>query len=92
MKNLSDRFYDELNILKLKLSNIVEVRVFGLMFGIGLKSKAREIADECFKCGLLLDVVSQQTLRLLPPFIISREEISYGIKILERAIRKYERA
>lgn len=92
MKKIADIFYDELSLLKSKFSNIIEVRFFGLMFGVELVDKAREIADECFKCGLLLDVVSQQTLRLLPPFIISKEEISYGIKILERAIRKYERA
>ena len=72
-----------------KLGTIDEVKSvtgLGLMLGIELKTKnAGEIAKKCSENGLLI-LTAKTKLRMLPPLVITKEEIDKGIEILKNII------
>ena len=71
----------------LKNPKVAEVRGKGLMLGIdfkdGLDSKA--IASKCVGNGLLI-LTAKTALRMLPPLVITYEEIDRGLVILEAVL------
>ena len=72
---------------KHKLKVVREVRQFGLMVGIELKEKAQKYIDELQQEGILVLAAGQSVIRLLPPLVISYEEIDVVIKKLIHALR-----
>lgn len=67
---------DKLNDLKMKYPFITEIRGKGLMVGIQLSiPKAVEIKLMCLKAGYLIGAVGESILRMLPPLIVSKEDI-----------------
>jgi acetylornithine/N-succinyldiaminopimelate aminotransferase len=75
-----------------KLPCVTEIRGKGLMIGIdvtGTCSKsatAAEIQLECLKNGLCISTAGPQTLRFLPPLVITMEEIDAGLEILKKIL------
>jgi len=71
-----------------KLPCIKEVRGRGLMIGIDVSGKvsaaasAGDIQLECLKMGLCISTAGAQTLRFLPPLVVTMEEIDAGLDIL----------
>lgn len=90
---LTDDFMKEVaekgEYIRGKLAEIDEVKSvtgLGLMLGIELKTKnAGEIAKKCSENGLLI-LTAKTKLRMLPPLVITKEEIDKGIKILKNII------
>ena len=84
--------------LKEKYSLVGDVRGIGLIWGIELVSdrntrqkataEAEQIMYECLKNGLSFKVSQGNVLQLCPPLIITREELSRAISIIEAAIVK----
>ena len=72
---------------KHKLKVVREVRQFGLMVGIELKEKAQKYIDELQQEGILVLAAGQSVIRLLPPLVISYEEIDVVIKKLIHVLR-----
>lgn len=64
------------------LPNIVEIRGIGLMLGIEIKGNSAEIQKKALDNGILVLTAGPNVVRLLPPLVISKEEIKKGIKIL----------
>lgn len=65
---------------------IESVRGMGLMLGITLKTKsAKQLAAKCVENGLLI-LTAHEALRMLPPLVISYEEIDKGIEILKSVL------
>lgn len=60
-----------------------EVRGRGLMIGIDIAGDAWPVLEAALQRGLLLLSAGQKTLRLLPPYIITEEEIDEGLKTLK---------
>ena len=72
---------------ELKKLDVKEVRGKGLMVGVELKeNKAKQVVETCSEKGLLLSYTSDNTLRFLPPLIISEKEVDEGIKILKEVL------
>jgi len=71
---------------------VKEVRGLGLMIGIGLDEKITPgaVADVCRQQGLLVITCGMNTLRLLPPLIITKEELDRGVKIISKSIKYLE--
>uniref|UniRef100_A0A7C3MJY7 Acetylornithine aminotransferase n=1 Tax=Dictyoglomus thermophilum TaxID=14 RepID=A0A7C3MJY7_DICTH len=70
---------------------IVDIRGRGLMWGIELKIKVRDILEELIEKGVVALSAGENVLRLLPPLIIEKEEIDYGIsKIREVLLKRSE--
>jgi acetylornithine/N-succinyldiaminopimelate aminotransferase len=73
---------------KLVPEKLAEVRGLGLMIGVDLKEpKAKAVFDACLAAGLVVNPVGDSILRLLPPVIVTDEQVSEGVGILETAIR-----
>ena len=67
-----------------KLDSITEVRGLRLMIRVEFKSaKERDrIIIKLFKVGLLVLPAGHKTIRILPPLIISKEEINLGLEMI----------
>jgi len=74
---------NKLEDLASKFPMIEEVRGKGLMLGIKVKMNNQKFAEELSHRGLLtVGVTSDNVVRILPPLIITEEEIDEGIEIL----------
>lgn len=91
----ADGFLDEVNKKGayieekvLKFENVKNVRRMGLMIGIELESgNAHDIAVKCVENGLLI-ITAKDLLRMLPPLVITYDEIDEALKILENTLKE----
>ena len=60
----------------------------GLMIGVGVQGMThRELKDKLMAAGLLTLTAGKDTLRLLPPLVISREEMDKGLAIMAQVMK-----
>lgn len=65
---------------------IKEVRGRGLILGVQLNGDPTPVITAARERGLLIITCGTNTLRIVPPLIITEEEIAQGMKILEEAM------
>ena len=65
---------------------IREVRGEGLIWGLDLDRPAAPIVDAAIQQGLLVNRTADTVVRLLPPYIITNEELEEGIGLLDAAL------
>ncbi len=87
----STLFFSAYETMKEKFPGVVsEVRGRGLIVGYQLsdsaKDKATEIITAARERGLLIITAGDGVLRIVPPLVISHEEINRGLAILEEAM------
>jgi acetylornithine aminotransferase len=58
----------------LAAANIIELRGRGLMLGIELRRDCGELVQQALDQGLLINVTAGNTIRLLPPLVITEPE------------------
>lgn len=67
---------------------IVEVRGAGMMIGIRLdKPIAKDVVQKCFERKLIVNATGDDTLRLLPPLILTKEQADQGLDVLESVLK-----
>ena len=76
----------ELNELAHRTGRIRAVRGIGYMWGIDVMGTAAHVVAEAFNAGLLTCSAGEYTVRLLPPLVMSRDELSLGLGILEEVL------
>lgn len=69
-----------------KRKNIVDVRGLGLMVGIEFTEDVAETVAELRRRGLLVLTAGSKVIRLLPPLIVTDEEISEALEQLSAVI------
>ena len=75
-----------------QIEEVTEVRGRGLLLGVGLKNVlAKDVELECRKLGLLLNAVTENTLRLAPALIVNIEQVKRCSEIIEDAIKKVKK-
>jgi len=89
-KDMGQKFQRELDELKSRHKIIREVRGKGLMIGVELKFEVKDILMEGIKNGLLLLYSGRNILRFLPPLVISEEDITKTLKILDMLLTNEE--
>ena len=70
-------------------ARITEIRGRGLMLGIELDRDCPELARQALDAGLLINVTAGNTIRLLPPLIITEQQalaVASGLADLIRAV------
>ena len=67
---------------------IREVRGKGLMIGIDVEQPAGQIQKACLEAGLCISTAGANTLRFLPPLVITDDEIQKGLDVLELVLRQ----
>ena len=89
-KSMGEKFLNGLEELKSKHTIIREVRGKGLMIGVELKFEVKDILMEGIKNGLLLLYSGRNILRFLPPLVISEEDITKTLQILDKLLTNEE--
>ena len=89
-KNMGEKFLRGLNDLKSKHKIIREVRGKGLMIGVELKFEVKDILMEGIKKGLLLLYSGRNILRLLPPLVISDEDVTKSLQVIDELLTNEE--
>ena len=72
----------------LKLPHIKEVRCFGFWAGLKVVDsiKAKDISLHLLETGVLIKDGRDNTLRLFPPFVITKEEIEHSFNLIENCL------
>ena len=65
---------------------VLDLRGCGLMIGIELGFPARPVVVNMLEKGFIINATADNTLRLVPPFIITYDEMDMLIKNLPIAI------
>lgn len=65
--------------------DIVEVRGKGLMIGVETKYPCSKFVDFARENGVLLNCTSDSVLRLVPPLMITKEQIDTVVDVIEQA-------
>ena len=80
-------FRMRLTELSRRFSFIKEVRGVGLMIGVELEFPCKPLVLDCLEQGLLINCTHDYTLRALPPYIITEQEVDRAITVLKRVFK-----
>ncbi len=67
-----------------------EVRGMGLMVGAELGGAAKDVVQKLLKRGVIANAAHEHVLRLLPPFIITEDEVSQFLSALDEVLSEVE--
>jgi len=79
-------FGAQLRELARRTGRIRGVRGVGYMWGLDVMGTASHVVSEAMAAGLLVCGAGEYTLRLLPPLVATRDELSQGISLLEQVL------
>lgn len=83
-KKVGEFAHAKLLELQAELPSIKEVRGQGLMIGVELTGVvAGDVKSKCFEHGYLVGIAGNNTLRLLPPLIVTEKDIQDFIPVLK---------
>jgi predicted acetylornithine/succinylornithine family transaminase len=71
-----------------KFTFIREIRAEGLMLGVELSIDGNPFVAEAVRQGLLINCTHDFTLRLLPPFLITRAQVREFLRLFELVLAK----
>lgn len=83
-------FREGLEKLKEKHTIIREIRGKGLMIGVELKFEVKDILMNLMKEGVLMLYSGRNILRILPPLVITKEDITKVLETLDLVLTKEE--
>jgi predicted acetylornithine/succinylornithine family transaminase len=86
VRETGDWFMNELRRLAVLQPKITAVRGRGLLIAVDLSVPAKEVALAAEERGYLVNAVQEQSLRFAPPFIVSREELTGFLAVLEQIL------
>jgi predicted acetylornithine/succinylornithine family transaminase len=69
-------------------SFIKEVRGFGLMIGLELDIPGKQIVLDAIEEGILINCTHDTVLRMLPPYILTEQDVDRGISVLNKILKK----
>ena len=87
-REMGEYFKNRLLELKEKYSLIKEVRGIGLMLGMEVEQKAKDVFDKCFEKKLLINLTQGNVLRIMPAINVTKKEINKALKILDESFRE----
>ena len=88
-KELGNRLLDGFKQSLSGIKGIKEIRGKGLMLGIELENNCAELVGLALEKKLLINVTAGNTIRLLPPLVMSNEEADDVVSILSNVIKNY---
>jgi predicted acetylornithine/succinylornithine family transaminase len=73
--------------IKTKFPIIKEVRGLGLMWGLELAQEGADVVTACRERGLLINCTQGNVIRLLPPLVVTTQELDTGLAILRESFQ-----
>ncbi|WP_066152879.1 acetylornithine transaminase [Halalkalibacter krulwichiae] len=92
VKEKGELFKEELEQSLRSLELVEEVRGKGLMLGIACKTEVAPIIEACREKGLLVLPAGPKVVRILPPLIVTEDEIKTAIGILKDVLSTVDQA
>ena len=77
---------EQLQGIKRRSPKVRAVRGRGFMWGIDVTDPARDVVARAVDHGLLIVSAGDHTLRLLPPLVMQRDDLTLALELLERSI------
>ena len=71
---------------------IKELRGSGLLLGLKINQDPKPIVSAALDQGLLLAAAGENTIRLIPPLIITKTEIDQGLNILTKVLSEFSQS
>jgi acetylornithine/N-succinyldiaminopimelate aminotransferase len=81
-------FRMRLTELARQYSFIKEVRGFGLMIGVELDMPGKQLVIDAMEEGVLINCTHDVVLRMLPPYILTEQDVDRGISVLNKVFKK----
>lgn len=81
-------FRVRLTDLAKRYSFIKEIRGFGLMIGVELDIPGKQIVLDAMDEGLLLNCTHETVLRMLPPYILTEQDVERAIAVLNKIFKR----
>ena len=81
-------FRMRLTELAKRFSFIKEVRGCGLMIGVELDFPGKQIVLDAMEQGLLINCTHDTCCAMLPPYIITEQEVDRAVTVLKRVFKK----
>lgn len=69
------------------LPKVKEVRGIGMMWGIELTEAAMPYVTRAFDAGLLVTTAGENVVRLLPPLVVSEQQIQEAVRMLAQVLQ-----
>ena len=88
-ENIGNYLINEIKNKVQDLSVVKEVRGKGLMIGIEINIKNSNIVKDCLNKKLILNLTSENVIRLLPPLILKKSEANFIAKTLHQILQGY---
>ena len=80
-------FKNELRKLQEKYPDkVTDVRGLGLMLGMEVASEGKPIVESCLANNVIVNCTAGNVIRIVPPLIISKEEIDIVVAALDKAL------
>jgi 4-aminobutyrate aminotransferase len=100
-KNMGAYAYERLQVLQQESPVIGSIRALGLMIGIEIVDPLTgkpdgnglmTILDKCLEKGVLFYLCGNhgEVIRMIPPLTVNKEQIDYGLSVLEEAVLEYQ--
>jgi len=85
VQNISKYFHTELKKIKNKYPKLIkEVRGVGLLIGLQLFKNQKKFIQKLMDYKLLTIRAAENTIRILPPLTVNKQEIDIAIKIIKK--------
>lgn len=79
-------FGEALRGIATRTGKVRAIRGMGYMWGLDVVEKAGDIIERGWDAGLLVISAGDHTIRLLPPLIMTREQLGRGAELLEQIL------
>ena len=66
--------------------DVIDVRGMGLMIGVELAKPGRPVVDRMFQRGVLSNAAGGNVLRIVPPLVITQQEIDIAVDIMAECV------
>ncbi len=84
---VGEYFFERLNELSVKTGKIAEIRGKGLMIGVEFKEEIAKVLGTAMRdSGYLVGVIGTKVFRIVPPLILTKEDIDGFIHTLKEAL------
>jgi acetylornithine/N-succinyldiaminopimelate aminotransferase len=90
VKESGDYLLQGIKNLATRHSAIKEIRGMGLMIGVEIGAIAPEVVNRLLEIGVIANATHDTVLRILPPFIISREDMDEFLGALDTVLCEME--
>lgn len=70
-------------------AKVKDVRGRGLMLGMEVAGEGKPIVESCLANNVIVDCTAGNVIRIVPPLIISKEEIDIVVAALDKALAAY---